>query len=83
VAAFLFACAKGDMIQVKERVTAKTKDRVNLNTTDYDRRTGLHLAASEGHTDIVKYLVQKVMMRKFTNFENVCHIYRKFTSIYW
>lgn len=59
VAAFLFACAKGDMVQVKDRVTAKTKDRVNLNTTDYDRRTGLHLAASEGHTDIVKFLVSK------------------------
>ena len=30
----------------------------DLNETDYDGRTGLHLAASEGHLEAVKLLVQ-------------------------
>jgi len=28
-----------------------------LNSYDYDGRTALHLAASEGHLEIVKYLM--------------------------
>ena len=30
-----------------------------VNFRDYDRRTALHIAASEGHVDICKYLVKK------------------------
>ena len=30
----------------------------NVNFRDYDRRTALHVAASEGHLDVVKYLVR-------------------------
>ncbi len=30
---------------------------VDFDVTDYDKRTALHLAASEGHVDIVEYLV--------------------------
>ena len=30
----------------------------NLNSYDYDGRTALHLAASEGHLDVVKYLIE-------------------------
>ena len=32
---------------------------INLNISDYDGRTPLHLAASEGHLEVVKYLVNK------------------------
>jgi len=32
---------------------------VNVNSSDYDRRTALHLAASEGRTDTVKFLMAK------------------------
>jgi glutaminase len=32
---------------------------VNLNEGDYDLRTPLHLAAASGHTNIVKFLLQK------------------------
>jgi len=28
-----------------------------LNSYDYDGRTALHLAASEGHIDVVQYLI--------------------------
>lgn len=31
----------------------------NVNGQDYDGRTALNIAASEGHLDIVKYLVSK------------------------
>ena len=30
-----------------------------VNFRDYDRRTALHIAASEGHLDICRYLVAK------------------------
>jgi glutaminase len=29
-----------------------------INQMDYDKRTGLHLAASEGHAEIVKFLLE-------------------------
>ena len=32
---------------------------INFNTMDYDKRTALHLAAAEGHLDIVQYLVNE------------------------
>jgi hypothetical protein len=34
-------------------------------------------------TDLAVLSAAQVMMRKFTNFESVYHIYHKFTSIYW
>jgi hypothetical protein len=38
-----------------------------------------HTTYKDGYMSASK----QVMMRKFTNLENVYHIYRKFTSIYW
>jgi glutaminase len=32
---------------------------VNLAAADYDGRTGIHLAASEGHLEAVKFLIAK------------------------
>ncbi|KAL1520012.1 hypothetical protein AB1Y20_023492 [Prymnesium parvum] len=35
----------------------------NVNASDYDKRTALHLAASEGHLDVVKLLVEELGAR--------------------
>ncbi|EKX35587.1 hypothetical protein GUITHDRAFT_60413, partial [Guillardia theta CCMP2712] len=32
---------------------------INVNESNYDLRTALHLAACEGHEDVVKYLLSK------------------------
>lgn len=29
---------------------------IDINQCDYDKRTALHLAAGEGHVDVVQYL---------------------------
>lgn len=34
-------------------------NKVDFNTGDYDQRTPLHLAASEGHLEVVKWLVEE------------------------
>jgi len=47
-----FAAANGDVEQLKRLVDNK----VDVNLSDYDNRTALHLAASNGHMEIVKFL---------------------------
>jgi len=37
----------------------KFKDKTDLSKGDYDKRTPLHLAAAEGHLDVVKYLIDQ------------------------
>lgn len=32
---------------------------VDMQTTDYDGRTALHLAAAEGHPEVVQFLLEK------------------------
>ena len=50
----LQACAVGELKRVQELL----QDRpTHVNFRDYDRRTALHVAASEGHLEICKYLV--------------------------
>ena len=47
------AAAAGDV----ERLTALSAAGVDLSAADYNRRTALHLAASNGHNDTVQYLL--------------------------
>eukprot|EP00040_Diaphanoeca_grandis_P025613 m.142145 g.142145 ORF g.142145 m.142145 type:complete len:664 (+) comp30233_c1_seq1:245-2236(+) len=51
--ACLFSAAEGDLHNI---VSLKAQG-VDLFACDYDRRTALHLAASEGKTDVVRYLL--------------------------
>ena len=50
------AACLGDVERV-ERILSERPEYVSFR--DYDRRTALHVAASEGHFDIVKILVEK------------------------
>ncbi|HAV93399.1 MAG: hypothetical protein CMF52_01820 [Legionellales bacterium] len=49
----IWASSTGDL-KTLEKLVADQKD---IETGDYDRRTPLHLASAEGHTDVVKFLL--------------------------
>merc|ERR1712110_567443 len=51
----IWAACQGDIDEIK-RLYAHG---VNLDQGDYDKRTALHLAATEGHLEVVKYLIHK------------------------
>ena len=51
----LHYAALGDLASLKRLAIMKDCD---LNFGDYDGRTALHLAASEGHRDVVNYLIE-------------------------
>ena len=54
-------CAEGDLNQVKRMVLQSKQTLLGDQTIckgDYDGRTALHLAASEGHLTVVQYLVE-------------------------
>lgn len=55
VLALIWAAANGDLDEIK-RLEALG---VDLNAADYDGRTAMHLAASEGQLEVVKYLVSR------------------------
>ena len=48
------AASLGDLETIKQ-----LENTISLNSADYDKRTPLHLAASEGHINVVKYLLAK------------------------
>ncbi|GAB4221794.1 MAG: glutaminase A [Francisella sp.] len=51
----IWAASNGDISEIK-RALALGAD---INQGDYDKRTALHLAAAEGHEEIVEYLLYK------------------------
>jgi len=51
----LWAASKGD-IRTLERLHA---EQYNLESGDYDRRTPMHLAAAEGHREVVDFLLKQ------------------------
>ena len=48
-------CAIGDLESVKRLCF---NPNIDLDICDYDKRTPLHLAASEGHKDIIELLIK-------------------------
>ena len=50
---FLQLCCDGNMEEIKLLI-----EKINVNFCDYDKRTPLHLASTEGHIEIVKLLLQ-------------------------
>jgi glutaminase len=50
-----WAAYQGDLDEIKRLVASD----VDLNMSDYDGRTALHLAAAENHAHVVSYLVRK------------------------
>ena len=50
---FITLCSQGDI----ENIT-KILSHIDINTCDYDKRSGLHLAAAEGHIETVKLLLE-------------------------
>ncbi len=51
----LWAAAKGDLWEIRRLRAAG----IDLNITDYDGRTALHLAASEGQKRVAAYLLER------------------------
>lgn len=52
----LQAAARGDLLQMKQLLET---NKTHVNFRDYDRRTALHVASSEGHLEIVQFLVEE------------------------
>jgi glutaminase len=51
---FLYACMENNMNAIRKLVLSG----IDVNVMDYDKRTGLHIAASEGLVELVKYLLE-------------------------
>ena len=55
VSVFNFMAATGDLNGIATMVSRG----VDMNAADYDGRCAIHLAASEGQTDVVRYFIKK------------------------
>ena len=54
----LSAAAVGDLSTIK-RLYDKNAKVDMINMADYDKRTALHLASSEGHESVVRFLLDE------------------------
>ncbi|XP_068653643.1 serine/threonine-protein kinase 12-like [Aristolochia californica] len=54
IGSFLSCASRGDRVGLNQMLRAGTSP----NVQDYDNRTALHLAASEGHASVVELLIQ-------------------------
>eukprot|EP00733_Pompholyxophrys_punicea_P001353 Pompholyxophrys_punicea_v1_NODE_640_length_1540_cov_18.216835.p1 type:complete len:209 gc:universal NODE_640_length_1540_cov_18.216835:373-999(+) len=52
----LYSASRGNIEGVQLIIE---NELIDIDTGDYDKRTALHVAAGEGHYDIVKYLVER------------------------
>jgi len=59
VVTVLFAAANGDLSSLKRYVL----QGMDIELTDYDGRSALHLAASEGHTHVARFLIEQCGVR--------------------
>ena len=50
---FLWAAATGDLVRARQLLARG----VNVNASDYDGRTALHLAARGDHSEMCRYLL--------------------------
>jgi ankyrin repeat protein len=53
----IMACSVGNLKLVKKYIE---EEKIDPNSADYDQRTALHLAAQQGHVEVVEYLIGKV-----------------------
>uniref|UniRef100_A0A914YRI9 glutaminase n=1 Tax=Panagrolaimus superbus TaxID=310955 RepID=A0A914YRI9_9BILA len=59
VVTLLFAAKAGDLNTVRRMYMQGT----DLQVADYDKRTALHLAACEGHADVIRFLLNTAKVR--------------------
>lgn len=55
VLSLIMAASHGDLFEIQRLIAVG----INLDEADYDGRTALHLASSEGQEHVVRYLLQK------------------------
>jgi ankyrin repeat protein len=60
-AVHLLTCSFGGDLQGIKRLV---DNGVEVNAQDYDNRSALHLAACEGHTHVVEYLLQVLRLHR-------------------